>query len=104
MNATKSQTGSTKSQQAMDKNNQLISILLATLFQQEIHLTKEDKAEFPLVERALHTILDIWDTNRVKITSMDLKLIAEGQLLIQINTGARVCFMSPLAKQAYANA
>ncbi len=87
-----------------NKNDLLTAMLVETLFQQEIYLTEEDKKEFPLVERALHTILDIWDTNRIKITSLDMKLIAEGQLLIQVNSGARVCFMSPLAKEAYATA
>lgn len=87
-----------------NKNDLLTAMLVETLFQQETYLTEEDKKEFPLVERALHTILDIWDTNRIKITSLDMKLIAEGQLLIQVNSGARVCFMSPLAKEAYATA
>lgn len=87
-----------------NKNDLLTAMLVATLFQQETYLTEEDKKEFPMVERALHTILDIWDTNRIKITSLDMKLIAEGQLLIQVNDGARVCFISPLPKEAYATA
>lgn len=87
-----------------NKNDLLMGMLIEILFQQETHLTEQDKKEFPLVERALHTILDIWDTNRIKITSLNMKLIAEGQLLIQVNSGARVCFMSPLAKEAYATA
>ncbi|MFN3758477.1 MAG: hypothetical protein ACK4SF_04600 [Algoriphagus aquaeductus] len=87
-----------------NKNDLLTAMLVETLFQQETYLTEEDKKEFPLVERALHTILDIWDTNWVKITSLDMKLIAEGQLLIQVNSGVRVYFMSPLAKEAYATA
>ncbi len=87
----------------MNKNDQLISILLATLFQQEIHLTEVDKKEFPLAERCMYTILDIWETNRHRIHLLELKQIADGQLLIQVNS-ARVCFMSPLAKEAYATA
>lgn len=87
-----------------NKNDLLTAMLVETLFQQETYLTEEDKKEFPLVERALHTILDIWDTNRIRIQSMDLKQIGAGQLLIQVNDGARVCFMSPLAKEAYATA
>ncbi len=89
---------------SVTKEDQLTSMLLATLFQQEVFLTEEDKKEFPLVERALHTILDIWDTNRMKIRSLDVKRIADGQLMIKVNDAAQVCFLSPLAKEAYATA
>jgi hypothetical protein len=104
MNATDHTRAHSKARTPLNKNDELSGMLLATLFQQEVHLTSEDKKEFPLVERAIHTILEIWESNKLKIRNMDVKLIAEGQLLIQVNDGARVCFMSPLAQEAYATA
>jgi hypothetical protein len=86
------------------KEDQLTGILLASLFEQETHLTKADKEEFPLVARAIHTILDIWDTNRIKIRSLDIKTVQEGEILIKVNDAARVCFFSPEIKKAYATA
>lgn len=88
----------------MNKNDILISMVLETLYQQEIYLTDEDKKNFPLAERCASTILDIWDTNRIKIRALDLKQIADGQLLIQVNDSARVCFITPLTKYSNATA
>lgn len=84
----------------MNKNDQLISKVLETLYQHEMHLTEADKKEFPLVERCSTTILDIYSANDIKIHALDLKQIAAGQLLIQVNDSARVCFISPELKNA----
>lgn len=84
------------------KEQLMMSMLLATLFQQEILLTEEDKKEFPLLERAMHTILDIWDTNRVKIHRLTLRMISDTSLLIQINDGEGSFFNSPLADAVHA--
>lgn len=68
-------------------------MLLNTLYQQEQALTKEEKKEFPLVERAIHTLLDIWDTNKVPLKCLEVSHLTPEAIWIQVNESSPVTFI-----------
>ncbi|WBL42357.1 hypothetical protein PBT90_00085 [Algoriphagus halophytocola] len=80
---------------ATEINNQLISMLLRIMYEQELHLTDLDKIEFPLVERTIHTILDIWDTNQIRIKNLEVSPLGDKGIWIQVNESSPVTFIKP---------
>ena len=70
-------------------------MLLRILYEQEQQLTEQDKLEFPLVERTIHTILDIWDTNHIPIKNMEVSPLGDKGLWIQVNESSPVTFIKP---------
>lgn len=79
---------------AIEKNNRLISILLETIQVQEEYLTDLDKKEFPIVERTIHTILDIWEANKLKIKTLEVIQLNTKTIWIQVNDSNPVTFLA----------
>lgn len=77
----------------MDINNKLISILLETLYQSDKYLTDQDKKEFSLMYRCIHSINEIWSSNKTAIKSLDVSLLSKDMLRIQVNDSSPVTYI-----------
>ena len=70
-------------------------MLLHTLYQQELELTELEKKEFPLVIRAIHTLLEIWESNRIPINALEVSHLTTEAIWIQVNESSPVTFIKP---------
>lgn len=78
----------------MEKQNLLIRIVLETLYEQDRHLTKKDKKEFPLVYRAINAINEVWNSNSVKIQRLEVDSITADQVRLQVNESSPVTYIA----------
>lgn len=83
----------------MQKDKKLLSLLLQTLFLQESYLDDQEKSAFPLINRCLLNMDEIWSSNRQSLYRVNVMSISSTALLIQINSLEAVTFNSPVERE-----
>lgn len=72
----------------------LLQKTIESLHSQDRYLNEKDKKDFPLIFRAISTINDFWNSNRVSLQKVEVESITPDMVRMQVNDCPPVTYIT----------